>query len=300
MKYKREIKVGILVIICTFLLIFGFNYLKGVNIFSSVRNYHGRFVVLNGLTEQAPVFIRGYKVGQVNRIRYDFALDSAFIIDVSINQDIHLPCGTEMALVPNGLLSGTAVELRIPAHDASAEYYDRGDFLPTIIVPGLMQTLEDSLLASLNATVLEAKDFIAGANRQLADDHLHHALANIDSISGELTTTSHALKQLMAHRVPSIAENIDTTVYNFRLISADIRNADIPATIARVDTAVDHVNYILADMRDGKGTLGKLLYDHTLYDNVNTTVRDADSLLVDLKAHPKRYVHFSVFGRKDK
>ena len=87
---------------------------------------------------------------------------------------------------------------------------------------------------------------------------------------------------------------------NLNTITHDIRQANIKGTVARVDTAVDHVNYILADVRQQKGTLGKLIYDKSLYTNVNTTVVAADSLLVDLKAHPKRYVHFSIFGKKDK
>ena len=135
-KYAREIKVGVLALVCMFLLIFGFNYLKGVNIFSSVLDYHGRYVELKGLTEQAPVYVRGYKVGQVNQIRYDFTKDSAFVVDVSINKDIALPIGTQMVLVSDGLLGGMAIELRIPTAEVGTDRYKRGDFIPTMIVPG--------------------------------------------------------------------------------------------------------------------------------------------------------------------
>lgn len=300
MKYTREIKVGILAIVCVFLLIFGFNYLKGVNIFSSVLSYHGRFAVMSGLEEQAPVYIRGYKVGQVNKIRYDFTKDSAFIVDINIKSDIALPHGTQMALVSDGLLGGMAIELRIPQYEEKAALYKRGNYLPTLVVPTLVQNLQAGLLQNLNDAVIEAKALVATANRQLEGDYLHSALHNIDSVSHELTGTSHALKVLMADRMPNIVNNVDSTMDNLNTITHDIRQANIKGTVARVDTAVDHVNYILADVRQQKGTLGKLIYDKSLYTNVNTTVVAADSLLVDLKAHPKRYVHFSIFGKKDK
>ena len=114
MKYAREIKVGILAIVCLFLLFFGFNFLKGVNIFSPTNGYHGTFSHLHGLEEQAAVYIRGHKVGQVDRLHYDFTRDSAFLVDISIRKDIALPQGTKMALISDGMLGGMAIELQFP------------------------------------------------------------------------------------------------------------------------------------------------------------------------------------------
>ena len=299
-KYAREIKVGVLALVCMFLLIFGFNYLKGVNIFSSVLDYHGRYVELKGLTEQAPVYVRGYKVGQVNQIRYDFTKDSAFVVDVSINKDIDLPIGTQMVLVSDGLLGGMAIELRIPMAEVGKDRYKRGDFIPTMIVPGLIESIETGVLNNIDATIVEARVLVENLNRQLSDDHLQHALANIDNISEDLAGSSKELKKIMTTKVPGIVEGVDTVVDNVRVITDDIRRADLNATVARADAAIDQVYNLIADVRSDKGTLGMLINDKTLYNNINTTVVSADSLLVDLKAHPKRYVHFSVFGKKEK
>lgn len=299
-KYAREIKVGVLALVCMFLLIFGFNYLKGVNIFSSVLDYHGRYVELKGLTEQAPVYVRGYKVGQVNQIRYDFTKDSAFVVDVSINKDIDLPIGTQMVLVSDGLLGGMAIELRIPTAEVGKDRYKRGDFIPTMIVPGLIESIEAGVLNNIDATIVEARVLVENLNRQLSDDHLQHALANIDNISEDLASSSKELKKIMTTKVPGIVEGVDTVVDNVRVITDDIRRADLNATVARADAAIDQVYNLIADVRSDKGTLGMLINDKTLYNNINTTVVSADSLLVDLKAHPKRYVHFSVFGKKEK
>jgi len=100
--------------------------------------------------------------------------------------------------------------------------------------------------------------------------------------------------------VPRIVNNADTAVANLNTVIADIKDADLAATVARVDTAVDGVNGLIADIRSPQGTLGQLIYNKALYNHIDATVISADSLLTDLKAHPKRYVHFSVFGNKEK
>ena len=302
MKYAREIKVGALATLCLFLLFFGFNYLKGVNIFSPTNSYHGVYTHLHGLEEQAAVYILGHKVGQVDAIHYDFTRDSAFRVDVSINKDIALPQGTHMALVADGLLGGMAIELQLPAHDAltGETAINHGSYLPTTYVPGLLESVQTQLLAKVGAAIDEIDSLVAVVNAQLEGDHLKATLANVDRISGDLTHVSSDLKHMMKHQVPNIVNNADTTIANLNTVVADIKTANLKATIARVDTAVEGVNAILAEVNSQEGTLGQLIYNKSLYDHVDATVLSADSLLVDLKAHPKRYVHFSIFGRKDK
>lgn len=297
MKISREIKVGALATLCLFLLFFGFNFLKGVNIFSPTNSYHGRFTDLHGLQEQAAVNIRGHKVGQVDKIHYDFTADTSFVIDISVNSDISLPQGTKMALVSTGLLGGVAIELQLPSSDQQS--VAKGSFLPTMYVPGLMETVQDEMLTKLAGAVEQIDTLVANINRQLDGDHLNATLANADKISSDLKVVSHDLRHLMHSRIPTIINNADTTLANLNVIVADVRSADLKATVARVDTAVDHVNGILASVKSQKGTLGQLIYNPSLYTHIDSTVVSADSLLVDLKANPKRYVHFSLFGHKE-
>ncbi len=304
MKYAREIKVGLLATTCLFLLFFGFNFLKGVNIFSPTNSYHGVYYNLHGLEEQAAVSIRGHKVGQVDAIRYDFTKDSAFTVDISIHTDIDLPQGTRMALVADGLLGGMAIELILPESDENAvqpsDFIAHGAYIPTMYVPGLMESVQGELIAKIASAVENIDSLVAQVKIQLEGDHLKATLANVDRISTDLTGVSAELKRLMVTRVPSIVNNADTAVANFNIIVADLKDANLKATVARVDTAVNGVNALLADVRSGEGTLGQLMYNKSLYNHIDAAVLSADSLLTDLKAHPKRYVHFSVFGKKDK
>ena len=304
MKYAREIKVGLLATTCLFLLFFGFNFLKGVNIFSPTNSYHGVYYNLHGLEEQAAVSIRGHKVGQVDAIRYDFTKDSAFTVDISIHTDIDLPQGTRMALVADGLLGGMAIELILPESDENAvqpsDFIAHGAYIPTMYVPGLMESVQGELIAKIASAVQNIDSLVAQVKIQLEGDHLKASLANVDRISTDLTGVSAELNRLMATRVPSIVNNADTAVANFNIIVADLKDANLKATVARVDTAVNGVNALLSDVRSGEGTLGQLMYNKSLYNHIDAAVLSADSLLTDLKAHPKRYVHFSVFGKKDK
>lgn len=304
MKYTREIKVGVLAIVCVFLLFYGFNFLKGVNIFSPTNSYHGVYTNLHGLEEQASVFIMGHKVGQVDRLRYDFTKDSAFTVDISIRKDIVLPEGTSLALRADGLLGGMALELLFP-EDATEKLQQQalikhGATLPTVYLPGLMENLQNELIAKIANAVEQVDTLVAQLNGQLQGDHLKSTLANVDRISGDLTDVSGDLRRIMNTQVPGIVNNADTTIANLNTVIADIKAADLKATVARVDTAIEGVNAVVADVRAQKGTLGQLIYNKSLYNHVDATVISADSLLTDIKAHPKRYVHFSVFGKKDK
>ena len=304
MKYTREIKVGVLAIICVFLLFYGFNFLKGVNIFSPTNSYHGVYTNLHGLEEQASVFILGHKVGQVDRLHYDFTKDSAFTVDISIRKDIVLPEGTSLALRADGLLGGMALELLFP-EDATEKLQqqaliEHGATLPTVYLPGIVENLQNELIAKIANAVEQVDTLVAQLNGQLEGDHLKSTLANVDRISGDLTDVSGDLRRIMNTQVPGIVNNADTAIANLNTVIADIKAADLKATVARVDTAIGGVNAVIADVRAQKGTLGQLIYNKSLYNHVDATVISADSLLTDIKAHPKRYVHFSVFGKKDK
>ena len=305
MKYKREIKIGVLAALCFFLLFFGFNFLKGVNIFSPTNAYHGRFTHLHGLEEQAAVYIRGHKVGNVNTIEYDFTQDSAFSVEIAINKDISLPQGTRMALISDGLLGGMAVELQLPSRGEGASISDEqvlahGSFLPTTYVPGLVESLQGELLAHVDQAVQSVDSLVAQLQGQLDGDHLKSTLQHVDRVSYDLTSVSSELKHLMAYQVPGIVNNADTAIANLNTIVADLKQADLAATVARVDTAVDGVNALLTDVRSEEGTLGQLLYNKNLYQHLDATVVSADSLLTDIKANPKRYVTITVFGKKEK
>ncbi len=299
MKYSREIKVGILAVSAIFILYFGFNFLKGVNIFAPIHTYVGTYQNINGLTAQAPVYIRGYKVGQVDAIHYDFTKEKAFTVVLSIDKNIILPQGTELALIADGLLGGTALQLNVPTGDATPHYIS-GDTLPTIVVPGLFDVLEDGLLASLQSTIAHVDSLIVGVQDQLEGDHLKASLEQIDVITADLAVSSTELKKLMQGNVPTLVTDATEAMGDLKTFTANLSEVDVEATIAQLDTTLARVNAFAAKLNSTEGTVGMLMNDKKLYLDLTSTVNSADSLLIDLKANPKRYVHFSLFGAKDK
>ena len=302
MKNSREIKVGILAIIAIFLLYFGFNFLKGVNIFSPVKSYYAVWSQINGLTEQSPVYIQGYKVGQVDKVFYDFSKDESFTILFSINKDITLPQGSRVDLIADGLLGGTALQVVIPKDivEEDIQLYASGDTLPTNIVPGLIDDLQQGLLADLQKAVIKIDTLLFVLNEQLEGDHLKHSLEKVDYITADLNVSSQKLKGIMTNDVPTVVTDAKDAVRDIKVLAANIKDIDLQATVNGVDTAVYNLNDVVNRIKSDDGTIGLLINDKDLYISLNKTVGSADSLLVDLKKNPKRYVHFSLFGKKQK
>lgn len=289
MKHKREVKVGILAVVCAGILYFGFNFLKGINIFSPTNCYYGYFERSNGLTEQAPVYILGHQVGLVESIQYDFARTPAFIIGVSIDKGIVLPKGTEMALVADGMLGGSAIEFVLPAQ-SSATAYHPGDTLTTKIVPGLVESLQVGLLASLDSILQEANQLLANLNNEVEEGSLHASLQNIERLTTDLTVSGRDIRQLTHNQLPGIITKVDNTMADLQVVIEDVRKAEIQNTIASLDSTISLLN---ASLTSEEGTLGLLLNDSELHDNLNSALRNldnavlnVDSILMSVKARP--------------
>ena len=289
MKHKREVKVGILAVVCAGILYFGFNFLKGINIFSPTNCYYGYFERSNGLTEQAPVYILGHQVGLVESIQYDFARTPAFIIGVSIDKGIVLPKGTEMALVADGMLGGSAIEFVLPSQ-SSATAYHPGDTLTTKILPGLVESLQVGLLASLDSILQEANQLLANLNNEVEEGSLHASLQNIERLTTDLTVSGRDIRQLTHNQLPGIITKVDNTMANLQVVVEDVRKAEIQNTIASLDSTISLLN---ASLTSEEGTLGLLLNDSELHDNLNSALRNldnavlnVDSILMSVKARP--------------
>ncbi|MBR1922470.1 MAG: MCE family protein [Paludibacteraceae bacterium] len=297
MKHIREIKVAVLALVCGFLLYFGMYFLRGVNIFSPTRTYVGVFERVEGLTEQAPVYVRGYHVGQVDAIDYDFARKDAFRVIVSMDKHIVVPKGAEMVLVADGLLGGKAIEVVIPVEEGNNYSALASDTLPTRIEPGLVESLQAGLLVHLDSLLLQADSLVALVEQQLEGDHIRQTLHHVDQMTADLTVSARDLRQLTHNRLPKVVDSAAVTINHANAVLANVRQADIAGVVEKADTTISQLNRA---MQSKQSTLGLLLNDPSLYAHIDSTVVSVDSLVTDLKANPKRYVHFSLFGGKNK
>ena len=296
MKHSREIKIGLVSVIALFLLYYGLNFLKGIDIFSPVKHYYGTYADLGGLNESAPVFIKGFKVGQVDKVQYDFRSSMPFVVALSINKDIDLPLGSRIELFDDGLLGGKAVQIVLPDSADYSRIHLGNDTLPTSVSHGLVASLQEELMPKISTAIEHVDTLVVSANNLIASDDLKQSLGNVKVITAELKASSIKLKSLMNNDVPVIVADVKGTMADVRLFAGKLNDLDLALTINKVNSTIDKVSHFADKLNSTDGTVGMLMNDKQLYLNINQTVADADKLIVDLKQNPKRYVHFSLFG----
>ncbi|MDR0370358.1 MAG: MlaD family protein [Prevotellaceae bacterium] len=297
----KEVKVGIMAIVAIFLLYFTLNFLKGKNIFHPVNYYYASYEDIGGLIPSAPVYIKGYKVGQVDEITYDFSKKETFTALISISKDIELPHGTIINLIDDGLLGGKAIEIMVNQTNTAANNIHKSyDTLPSSVSEGLLGQLQQSLLPKINQAINNIDSILGLAINLLEDESLSNSLKSIDRLTADLAHSSSQLKTFMQRDVPNILTNVDSLSADLGQFGSNLKEIDLQATVANIDKTIGSLNRMTEKMNDPNGTIGLLLNDNKLYDNLNNTANSAEKLLIDLKENPKKYVHFSLFGKDKK
>lgn len=310
MKIKNEVKIGIVAAIGVMLLFFGMTFLKGLDIFSSDNQYKMKFSDITGLSASSPIYADGYRVGTVKAIDYDFNRQGDITVDVGINKDMQIPEGTRAEIVSD-LLGNVQVNLLM---DRSVEkMLAPGGIIDGTINDGAMGQVKD-MVPAIKKMLPKLDSILVSVNTLLADPNIPATLHNVNLISSDLTNSTKQLNLLLAQlnaRMPQLLGKTDNLLDNASstMLSANtmigslngkVDSLNMAQTMQKVQHTLDNVQQLTDKINNSNGSLGLLINDNKLYDNLNNTVRDADSLLTNLKAHPKRYVHFSIFGKKDK
>lgn len=295
--FTREVKVALLVTTALIILYFGLNYLKGINLFNPINKYYAKYESVEGLVASSPVYVRGYKVGQVNSIIYDFSNEIPFVIEFTTEKSLKLPKGTIAEMFDDGLMGGKAIRLVMSKND---EYISDGDTLSALKVAGLMDFLSGQFLPALYKTVADVDSTIVNIQQLIASAEIKNSLKSIESVTSDLSITSERLKNLMDGKIPAIVANIDTISVDLKKVSSDLKDFEYTELLLKVDSTMANLRSLSNSLNDKDGSLGLLLRDQSLYNSLDSTVNSANLLLRDLKENPKRYVHFSLFGRKEK
>lgn len=296
--FTREVRVGIMSIVAIFVLYFGLNYLKGIDIFSPINYYYGSYENLGGLVPSSPVYVKGFKVGQVEEVKYDFSKQKSFVVKISVSKDIQLPKGTIIQLYDEGLMGGKAIQLIYAPISASQSMYLPNDTIPTEMGVGLMAQVTGDLLPKIETISTQADSLIRSVRVLVESKDLTKSLASIESTTADLAISSSQLKKMMNNDVPHILGDVKVLTTDFKQISGNLKKIDYAATFASIDHTISNLNLISEKMNSSEGTIGLLLNNKDLYINLSNTAANADKLVIDLKNNPKRYVHFSLFGSK--
>ena len=298
-KFSKEIQIALVAIVGLVVLFIGLQFLKGLNLFSTDSRYYVKFDNISGLSVSSPVYANGYRVGVVEEIIFDYEKRGDIVAVVGVDKKLRLPQGS-FAEIASDLLGNIKLEL-IFGSDAST-LMAPGDTLTGGLQLGAMARAAD-MIPQIEKMLPKLDSILASVNTLLADPALANSLHNVDQITADFTKTTKELNILTAsinRQMPEILQNANGVLANTNKLTGNLNDLDIAATMGHVNTTLQNVEQMTAMLNSKEGTLGLLMRDPSLYWNLNSTMMHADSLMIDLKSHPKRYVHFSVFGKKDK
>ncbi|MEY3678209.1 MAG: hypothetical protein RI924_350 [Bacteroidota bacterium] len=298
MKISNETKVGILATTAITVLILGYSFLKGMDLFSTDDEFYAVYDEINGLTVSKPVYVNGFQVGRVSQL--SLTPEGKIIAEFQIDPDYRIPKNTKAQLENTDLLGGKAVIFYL---GDSPEYAADGDTIAGTNQSGLMDQLKP---------VQEKANLIAGRmdsvlntiNQTLNPEFQRNFNQSFNSIAQTLKTlesTSRKVDGLVgseSKRIGDIMKNLESMSANLKKISAEGVEARLGETLVNANKAVSDLQLVINKINTGQGSLGLLVNDQALYKNLNQAAANLDQLMVDLKAHPKRYVHFSIFGKK--
>ena len=290
-KISRNFWIGLTTVIALFLFYFGFNFLKGKNIFDKTEDYYVRLADTGGLSRSAAVVINGYTVGKVNDLKFDYDKMESSVASLSLDRTLRLPKGTT-SFVQTNPFGGAVLILEV---GESSEYFAPGDTIPSRVKPGLMAEIEEVIAPKIAESLSSLDSLIATVNAVVADPNIKTTLQEFTASATNIRNTSAQLNRYMAGKVPSILDNIDSTSVAVHHIASSVPTAELEQAILEFKSVVANLQKVSGQLNGKDNSLGLLLNDQQLYEQLQSTVSSADSLLTDIKKNPKRYLNISVF-----
>lgn len=324
--FTPEIKIAIVAILGIIILFFGLNFLKGLNLFSSNTHYNIKFDQITGISNATPVFVNGFKIGSVDKIDYNYNNPEQGInVSIAVDKKIKIPKDTRAEIV-SSVMGDVKINL-IATKSSNINYLAEGETIPGTLNIGIVGDARN-IFPVIKSVLPQLDSVLININCLLKDPALAATLHNSQKISTSLVTSSQQLNTLLtclAKNIPTVTNKVKNTLDNTNYLitnagkgikdtrstikeakllianlSTKTKELEIKTTVTKLNEALENVNTLTKKLNSTDGTAGLILNDPSLYNNLNNTLKSVDSLVVNLKAHPKRYVHFSIFGRKEK
>lgn len=295
----KNFKIGLTVLAGLALLYWGVNYLKGINLLTPANYFYTEVADADGLIEATPVSVNGYQVGQVREIKYDYAKNNITIM-LMMDKELKVPEGSTLSIV-NGLLGGASLVLNLGDGAPLAT----GSHIPITSVPGLMDKVSDNVLPMVGDMLPKVDSIMSNVNTLTGDPALAAALMRLDGITRQLQASAQQLTTLMSglnRSVPGVMNNVDGitgnltgAAGNIQQLSTTLNQLPLDSTVNALNTTLANLQALSEQLNDKNSSLGKIISDRQLYDNANHAIASLDSLLIDIKANPKRYINVKVF-----
>ncbi len=285
--------------------VFSYNYLKGINLFEKTRTFKVVYSKVDGLAASNPVTLNGYTIGKVQKINFNPNNTKELIVDIMIENDVKFSKSSKAELYETGLIGGKAIAI-IPDYE-NTKIANSGDYLVGTVKPGLTDLVNQimpQIQLQLEEVMQKAKVVLSNINTLFDEETKQSLKSSIDqfsSLTNSLSETSENINALIKDNSSSFTstiENLNETSLKMNDISTSITEANLNSILKNLDSTVSNLNNITNKMTRGEGTMGKLIYDPKLFENLDNATKNLEVLIEDIKANPKRYVHFSIFGKK--
>lgn len=295
-KQKKELIIGALVLLALALLIFGIDFLKGINVLKAANYYYVEYTNVEGLAVSAPVNINGFKVGQVREIGYEYDNPGHVKVEISLAKELQLPVGTQ-AVLTTDILGTSSISLR-PGNPGDG-MLKIGDTLVGKVDGGIMSGISN-MMPSVEAIFPKIDTLLTTLNTIASDPALAASVKRLDDITADLAVSTRRLSNLMASLPPvvgdvkNITANMDSISDDLGVLSAKLKQVPVDSLTADLAATLANLNELSTQLKNPDGSLGRLMSNPELYDNLNATVSSLDSLLVDIKRNPKRYINIKL------
>lgn len=293
---RKETVIGACVLIALAILFFGIEYLKGVSIFKPSNYYYVVYENVNGLQVSAPVTVNGFKIGQVDNVELMYDNPGHVLVEISLDKKFQIPVNSK-ALISSDLL-GTASIIIDMSKDTA--YYAPGDTIPGSKSSGMMDKVTDQLLPGVTDILPKVDSILTNVNELTGNPALGSTLKNVEELTSALNSMTKSLNA-SAKAVPeviggvnSVVTSVDSLVADLNALSSKLATAPIDSTVANFNKISEDIAVLTSRLKDPDSTLGNLLNDSGLYDNLNNAAQSIDSLLIDIRKNPKRYINIKL------
>ena len=307
MNLSRELKTAFFIIGCILVFIFGFSYLKGSSLLSKEKVVHALYDDVEGLVVGANVTISGMNVGKVRTIDFDENYDK-IKVTFTLRDDLVFSNQSVAQLYEAGLIGGKAIAI-LPQYDSTVEAVTDNDVLPSEIKPGLTELVNQQIAPlqdKIEGLLTSADSLFAGVSNVMNYETQNNIKATLEGLAASvnninaLSSSVNSILEANEKGFASTLNNLDNATQNLTQLTDSLNQMPLVSTVKNFEATSAQLKKIIEGLESGEGSAGQLLNDKVLYDNLVTSSESLDALLTDLKEHPKRYVHFSIFGRKEK
>ncbi|MDR0427498.1 MAG: MlaD family protein [Dysgonamonadaceae bacterium] len=292
--FTKEVIIGLVTIVSLGVLYSGINYLKGINILKQTNHYYVTMSNVAELQISGPVYVDGFKVGLVNSIEYQYDNPGPdnIVVQIGLDKEMKLQTGSYVEL-KSGLTSGAYLNIILNKYVST--YLQPGDTITGKSSEGMMDKLANDLIPQVESILPRLDSILSGIQILVNHPALHESLDHISVSTANLQKSTNQLNNMLSKDVPSIVSNFNKISSDFAIVSENVSKIDFERTFIIADKTIQNLNKMTEQLNNPNSSLGLLMNDSSLYNNLDSTAKNASELFKDLKENPKRYVHFSIF-----